>query len=187
MGSYTAAASKAILARYNFSQHSHVIDVGGGNGRLLADVLGNYHALRGTLFDLDHVARRAGALFEREGLAARVTCVSGNFLEQVPSDGDLYILKNILHDWDDERALAILGACRKAMSDNSRLLVVESVLQPGNEPGLGKLMDMNMLVIHGGLERTEAEYAALLRQSGFVLAKVRVTGSVVDLIEALPV
>ena len=76
--------------------------------------------------------------------------------------------------------------CRKAMSEDSRLLVVESVLRPGNEPGIGKLMDMNMLVIHGGLERTEAEYAALLRQSGFALAKVRVTGSVVDLIEALP-
>jgi hypothetical protein len=93
-------------------------------------------------------------------------------------------LKNILHDWADEPAIAILRACRKAMSGNSRLLVLESVLRQGNEPGMGKLMDMNMLVIHGGLERTEAEYAKLLRQSGFVLAKTEVTGSVVDVIEA---
>jgi len=187
MASYTAAASKAILDVYDFSQHCHIVDVGGGNGRLLANILRKYPVPRGTLFDLNHVAGRARNLFEREELAGRVNCVTGNFLERVPSGGDLYMLKNILHDWDDERAVAILRACRKAMPDNSRLLVVESVLRPGNEPGLGKLMDMNMLVIHGGLERTEAEYVALLRQSGFALAKVRVTGSVVDLIEAMPV
>jgi DNA-binding transcriptional ArsR family regulator len=187
MASYTAAASSAILARYDFSRHSHVVDVGGGNGRLLADILRRHHMLRGTLFDLDHVASRARTLFEREGLAARINCVTGNFHQQVPSGGDLYMLKNILHDWADDRAIAILRACRAAMSENSRLLILESVLRPGNEPGLGKLMDMNMLVIHGGLERTEAEYASLLRKSGFVLTKVRMTGSVVDLVEALPV
>jgi quercetin dioxygenase-like cupin family protein len=187
MASYTTAASNAILDRYDFSRHRHIIDIGGGYGRLLADILTRYHLLRGTVFDLDHVAKHARTLFEAEGLATRINCVSGDFLEQVPSGGDLYILKNILHDWADKQAIAILRACRKAMSDNSRLLVVESVLQPGNEPGLGKLMDMNMLVIHGGLERTEAEYAALLCQSGFVLVNMRITGSVVDLIEALPV
>jgi hypothetical protein len=187
MASYTAAASTAILARYDFSRYSHIIDIGGGNGRLLADILGRYRLPQGILFDLDHVTRRARALFEREGLAARINCVSGNFLEEVPSGGDLYILKNILHDWVDDRAIDILRACRKAMSENSRLLLLESVLQPGNAPGAGKLMDMNMLVIHGGLERTETEYASLLRESGFVLARVRVTGSVVDLMEALPV
>ncbi len=184
MASYTAAASNAILARYDFSRHSHIVDVGGGNGRLLSDIVTRYSQLRGTLFDLEHVARRARTLFKREGLANRINCISGNWLEQVPSGGDLYILKNVLHDWADEPAIAILRACRKAMSGDSRLLVVESVLQQGNEPGMGKLMDMNMLVIHGGLERTEAEYAKLLGQSGFVLAKAEVTGSVVDVIEA---
>jgi hypothetical protein len=187
MASYTAAASKAILTRYDFSRHSHVVDVGGGNGRLLADILRQYRRLRGTLFDLDHVTARARTLFEREGVSARVNCVGGNFLEKVPAGGDLYILKNILHDWADDRAIAILGACRQAMAQGSRLLLVESVLRPGNEPCLGKLMDMNMLVIHGGLERTEAEYSALLRSSDFRLARVSPAGSVVDLIEALPV
>jgi hypothetical protein len=187
MASYTAAASKAIVDGYDFSRHSHIIDVGGGNGRLLSEILQQFDGLRGTLFDLDHVAGRARKLFEREGLGRRAKCVTGNFLEEVPSGGDLYLLKNILHDWDDEHAVAILRACRKAMPDNARLLIVESVLRPGNEPGLGKLMDLNMLVIHGGLERTEAEYAVLLRRSGFELANVRVTRAVVDLVEALPV
>jgi O-methyltransferase domain/Dimerisation domain len=186
MASYTAAASSAILAQYDFSRHQHIVDVGGGNGRLLRDILKCYQQLRGTLFDLEHAAHSARALFEDDGLTARVQCVIGNFLEQIPSGGDLYILKNILHDWSDEQALAVLRACRKAMSDNARLLVIESVLRPGNEPDLGKLMDMNMLVIHGGRERTEAEFAALLQQSGFVLVQVRMTGSVVDLLEAVP-
>ena len=187
MAFYTAAASNAILAGYDFSPHSHIIDIGGGNGRLLADILRRHRLLRATLLDLDHVAGRARTLFEREGLSARVECVAGNFLEEIPSGGDLYLLKNILHDWPDERAIAILRATRKAMGENSRLLIVESVLRPGNDPVPGKLMDLNMLVIHGGIERTAAEYAALLRESGFVLVDVRMTGSVVDLIEALPV
>lgn len=186
MASWTAAAANTILAHYDFSCHSHIMDVGGGNGRLLSEILGRYQSLRGTLFDVDHVASRARTLFGKEGLGTRVDCVGGSFLEQIPSGCDLYILKNILHDWADETAVEILRVCRRAMSDDSRLLIVESVIRPGNEPGTGKLMDMNMLVIHGGRERTEAEYGELLSQSGFALARVRVTGSVVDLIEALP-
>ena len=187
MASYTAAASRAILAGYDFSRHLHIVDVGGGNGRLLAEILQKFPGPRGTLFDLVHVAHRARELFDREGLGTRATCITGSFLEEVPGGGDLYLMKNILHDWDDDQAVAILRACRIAMPANSRLLVVESVLRPGNEPGVGKLMDINMLVIHGGLERTEAEYAALFRQSGFALAEVRATGGFVDRLEALPV
>src|SRR5262249_18301224 len=105
----------------------------------------------------------------------------------VPAGADLYLLKCIVHDWDDAEAVAILRSCRRAMTSDARLLLVEAVIHPGNHACLGKLMDVNMLVIHGGLERGRAELAALLAQAGFALADVVITGSTVDLVEARPV
>jgi hypothetical protein len=187
MASYTAESVEAILAGYDFSRCAHVIDVGGGNGRLLAEILKKHAAARGTLFDLPHAVEHARAMLAREGLDGRSACTAGDFFEAVPSGGDLYLLKCIVHDWEDEKAIAILRSCRRAMAKDARLLLAEAVLLPGNDACLGKLMDVNMLVIHGGLERTRAEFAALLEKSGFALAQVVTTGSVVDLVEARPV
>jgi hypothetical protein len=187
MESYTAECVGAILAHYDFSRCANVIDVGGGHGRVLAEVLKKHASLRGVVFDLPHVVERARALLGREGLSGRSECVGGDFFEAVPAGADLYLLKCIVHDWDDAEAVAILRSCRRAMTRDARLLLVEAVIPPGNDACLGKLMDVNMLVIHGGLERSRAEFAALLDKAGFALADVIITGSTVDLVEARPV
>jgi hypothetical protein len=187
MVSYTSESVGAVLAHYDFARYTQLIDVGGGHGRLLAEILKKHPAASGTVFDLPHVLEGTRALFEREGLAGRASCAAGDFFKEVPAGADLYILKSILHDWDDQKAVAILKNCRRAMTAQGRLLLVESVIPAGNEPGLGKLMDINMMVIHGGLERNHAEFSALLKESGFELTAVTMTGSTVDLVEARPV
>jgi hypothetical protein len=187
MVSYTAETVEAVLSHYDFSRYAQLVDVGGGNGHLLAGILKKHTAARGTLFDMPHVADTAQALLRREGVADRVTWAAGDFFKEVPAGGDLYVLKCIVHDWDDRKAVSILRNCRRAMTEQGRLLLVEAVIPPGNEPSLGKLMDLNMLTIHGGLERTRAEFSALLEESGFALTAVTLTGSTVDLVEARPV
>jgi hypothetical protein len=186
MESYTTECVQAVLSHYDFSEHHHVVDIGGGKGRLLAEILKRHEHVRGTLLDMPHVVDGARSLFEREGLGERALCVAGNFFEQVPSAGDLYVLKCIVHDWADDQAVAILQSCRRAMSAGSRLMLLEAVISEGNEPCPGKLMDMNMMVIHGGLERTRPELAALLSAAGFALTSVIKTGSSVDLVLARP-
>jgi hypothetical protein len=187
MVAYSTESVGAVLAHHDFSRYGHIIDVGGGHGLLIAEILKKHPAARGTVFDLPHVLEGTRALFAREGLTDRASCTAGDFFKEVPSGADLYMLKSILHDWDDQKAVAILRSCRQAMTEQGRLLLVESVIPPGNEPGLGKLMDINMMVIHGGLERTHAEFSALLKEAGFELTAVTMTGSTVDLVEARPV
>ncbi|HWA98022.1 MAG TPA: methyltransferase [Pirellulales bacterium] len=176
----------AMLDAYDLSGVGQFIDVGGGNGSTLAAVLIRYPKLRGTLFDLPGVAERAKERLAAAGVAGRATAVGGSFFESVPSGGDAYLLRHIIHDWDDERSLRILRACRAAMSTAARLLIVESVIAPGNEPSFGKLLDLNMLVVPGGEERTEEEYRALLAQAGFELTRVVPTVAEVSVVEARP-
>ena len=116
---------------------------------------------------------------------ARCELVAGDFFESVPAGGDAYIMKHIIHDWDDERSISILRNCHRAMKDGGRLLLVEMVIAPGNEPSLGKLMDINMLILPGGLERTEAEYRELFAAAGFRLTKIIPTASPVSIIEGV--
>ena len=187
MVSYTAETTGAVLGHYDFSRYSHFVDVGGGRGQLLAEVLKKHPAARGTLFDMPHVVAGAQALLQGEGMAERATCTAGDFFKEVPAGGDLYMLKCIVHDWDDRKAITLLRNCRQAMTARARLLLIEAVIPPGNDPSLGKLMDLNMLTIHGGLERTRDEFAALLLEAGFELTAVTLTGSTVDLVEARPV
>jgi hypothetical protein len=176
----------AILDHYDFSSCTSVVDVGGGSGRLLAEILKKHPSLRGAVFDLPRAVEGARALLGREGLSGRSECVGGDFFEAVPAGADLYLLKCILHDWDDAAAVSILQNCRRAMTNDARLLLCEAVIPEGNDACPGKLMDVNMLAIHGGLERTRAELAALLDEAGFALTDVIVTGSTVDLVEARP-
>jgi predicted O-methyltransferase YrrM len=171
-GGYTAMISGIVAGKYDFARFQRIIDVGGGNGALLTAVLATAPGARGVTFDLPHVTARAKETLARSGVADRCEAVAGDFFAAVPADGDAYVLKMILHDWDDAKAVAILKNVRRAMWPGSALLVVESVVPPGNEPSPSKLLDVNMLVMTGGRERTRDEYATLMEAAGFTLERV---------------
>lgn len=167
MASLSRQVIDAVLAAYNFGCFATVIDVGGGNGAFLAAILAHHPASRGVLFDQPHVTSGAHPLLTGAGVADRCAVVSGSFFEAVPVGGDAYVLKWILHDWEDEECLGILRSCRRAMAADARLLVVEQELCPPNEGPDAKFMDLTMLVGPGGRERTSDEYAALFEATGF--------------------
>jgi len=175
--------SAAMLDAYDFSGVRVLADLGGGNGSLLSAVLRKYPAMRGVLFDLPGVAERAKANIQVAGLAERCQVVGGNFFEAVPGGADAYLLRHIIHDWDDIKAKTILQNVHRAMGKDSRLLVVESVIPPGNAPSFAKLLDLTMLVIPGGQERTEDEYRTLYEGSGFRLTRIVPTTAEVSVIE----
>jgi len=176
----------AILDAYDFSNFAAVTDIGGGNGSVMCGLLGRYPALHGTLFDLPGVIERARKNIEAAGLADRVHLVSGDFFSSVPQGADAYLLRHIIHDWDDALALRILENVRREMREGGRLLVIESVIPPGNEPFFGKLLDLAMLVGPGGQERTAEEYRDLYGKAGFRLARIVPTQSEVSVIEGVP-
>lgn len=180
----THVAVGAVQA-YDFSGFERIVDVGGGHGILLTSILQANSHLYGVLFDIEHVVADAQKNLEAAGLADRSTVVAGNFFEAVPSGGDVYILARILHDWDDAQSLAILKNCHRAMREQDRLLIVETVLSSGNEPSFGKLLDLHMLVVTGGCERTETEHRALLEQAGFSLARVIPTQALTSVVEGI--
>ncbi|WFU42791.1 methyltransferase [Bradyrhizobium sp. CB82] len=179
------AEPPAVAAAYDFSKFRTIVDVGGASGNMLAAVLGRYKEPRGLLFDRPHVVVDAEKLLKAHGLMGRVTVEAGDFFQSVPSGGDAYVLSHILHDWNDDQSLTILGHCRKAMRPDGRLLVVEMVLPLGDAPHPGKILDMVMLALVGGQERTEAEYASLLHKAGFRLSRVVATQSPVSVVEAV--
>jgi hypothetical protein len=165
---YTAAASvPAILGAWNFSRYQVVVDVGGGRGALLAGILFAYPGLRGVLYDLPVVT--ADTPLKSGSFTSRCEVISGSFFESVPDRGDLYILRAVLHNWNDEKSLAILRNCRCAMKAGSTLLIVERMLAKGD---LTELTDLLMFAVSGGMERTLPEYNALLSQSGFRFSRV---------------
>jgi hypothetical protein len=141
--------------------------------------------MRGILFDLPHVIERAKAPIAAAGLADRCQLVPGSFFDAVPAGADAYFMRHIIHDWEDEKSLTILRNCHRAMPAHGRLLVVESVIPPGNEPFAGKFLDLVMLLIPGGKERTEDEYRTLFQQAGFDFSKIVPTGSEVSVIEGV--
>jgi SAM-dependent methyltransferase len=175
----------AVAAAYNFSMFQTVVDVGGASGNMLAAILGRYPEPRGLLFDRPHVVVDAEKSLRANGVTGRVTVEAGDFFLSVPSGGDAYILSHILHDWNDDQCQKILGHCRKAMKPDGRLLIVEMVLPPGDAPHPGKILDMVMLALIGGQERTETEYASLLDKAGFRLSRVVATQSPVSVVEAV--
>jgi hypothetical protein len=159
--------AREMLSAYDFTQFSHIVDVGGGNGTLIAGLLAACQQATGTLLDLAHVVAGAGEVLEQAGVSQRCKVLAGSFFDSVPAGGDVYVLKSIVHDWDDREAQDILRNCRRAMSADARLLVVERMLAPPNEGLEGKLSDLNMLVNAGGRERTSEEFTALLAGAGF--------------------
>jgi hypothetical protein len=186
MTAYSEQEIAAILGAYDFSGVSQVVDVGGGHSRLIAAILSANTQARGILFDRAPVVEGARDFMARLGLGTRCELIAGDFFHSVPAGGDLYILKSIIHDWDDEMAVAILRNCRAIMKRQARLVLVERVVAPGNGPSEAKLFDINMLMVLGGCERTEAEYKNLLGAAGFRMTDVIPTCSPLSLIKAVP-
>jgi hypothetical protein len=188
MTNLSVSQSATIAASYDFSSIQTLVDVAGGEGLLIASILKSNPTLKGVLFDRPHVIEKAKRFLEAEGLLERCQLAAGNFFESVPEGGDAYILKYIIHDWDDERAIAILKQCHNVMPANGKILVAEQVIPPGNEPFMGKLLDLNMLaVLPGGRERTEAEYRALFEKAGFKLTRIVPTQDEMSIIEGIRV
>ncbi len=177
----------AVAAAYNFTSIRRVVDVGGGNGHQLLELLDRHPHLTGLLFDLPHVVERAAPGLATSPAAARIEHHGGSFFEGVPTGADCYLLRHIIHDWSDEESTRILRTIRRAMPEMGKLLVIETVIPPGNEPNFAKLLDLTMLVIPGGIERTEAEYRELFAAGGFRLTRIIPTTAGVDLIEGVPV
>jgi hypothetical protein len=179
MTSNTARSSVTLTRGYDWSGIERLVDVGGGQGLLLATVLQAYPTLQGVLFDRPAVVAKATATLAEAGVAERCVVVGGDFFEAVPSDGDAYVMRNILHDWDDAPAQAILERCREAMGMPGRLLVVERVVDTDHHKALPALgSDLSMMVSTGGRERTEAEYRTLFTRAGFQLVKIVPLGDV---------
>jgi hypothetical protein len=192
MAGNSPAHARLVATSYDFSRARMVIDVAGGRGRLLATILERNPQLRGILFDLPHVIESAREIIDEAAVADRCEFVGGNFFEAVPKDGDVYILRNIIHDWQDDQAVAILTACRQAMADGARLVLVERHVADDPREALPVLhADLEMLVNVGGRERTTDEYAGLLARSGLRLTQTISLGRATEamghhLIEAQP-
>jgi O-methyltransferase domain/Dimerisation domain len=177
---------EAVARAYDFSSIACVVDVGGGEGTQLAAILARHPTMHGVLLDQPEVVTRAQPVLAAAGVYGRCDVVGGTFFEAVPSGGDVYLLKFILHDWDDAASLTILQNCRQACGPNAKLLVVEQLVAPPNEGLFTKLADLQMLVGPGGEERTEEEFAALFAAAKFRLEKVIVASTGVYILECQP-
>jgi ubiquinone/menaquinone biosynthesis C-methylase UbiE len=186
MASMTTHTAAAVAAAYDFSQMRTVVDVGGGRGALLASILRRNPGVRGILFDRPGVLEGAATALAEAGVADRCELAAGDFFAAVPANGDAYLLKFILDDWNDADGERILRTIRRSMPAHGRVLVVEMPILPGNDPFYGKWTDVNMLVMLGGRERTQGEYAALLERAGLRLARVVQTASDFSILEAIP-
>ena len=163
------------------------MDVGGGRGDQIVTILRANPTMKGILFDLPAVAGDARAYLKASGMATRCDLVTGDAFQSIPRGGDAYVMSRVLHDWADEKAAVLVANCRKAISDDGILLIRDSVLPGGDAPSPAKQMDITMLIMTGGHERSEEEWRTLLDASGFSLRKVHRTSSPFDLIEADPV
>lgn len=175
----------AVANAYDFSCYQTVMDVGGGHGILLTNILKANPHIRGMLFEQPHVLEGARSRMETEGLLPRCELVAGDFFNSIPSGSDVYIMKSILHDWEDEPSIAILKSCRQAMGDSGRLLLVETIVPPPGESHYAKYMDLEMLVLLGGQERTLEEFEALFAQADLRLSRVVPTEEFHSIIETV--
>jgi hypothetical protein len=189
MASISGPENDAIARAFDFGRFTTLVDVGGAHGHLLATVLGRHRRVRGILYDQPQVVAGAGAsgFITAPAVAARCTTKGGDFFTAVPTGADAYMMKYIIHDWTDDQCVRILGHCRHAMAPDGRVLVVEHVIRPGNAPDWAKLLDVNMLVLPGGRERTKEEFAALFTRAGLRLKRIHKTASALSVLEAAPV
>lgn len=176
----------AVAEAYDFNRFRTIVDAGGGHGILLITILRRHEAPRGIVFDLAHVVKGAEGPIAEAGLAGRCEVKTGDFFESVPAGADAYLMKAIIHAFDDERASAILKNIRKVIAPNGRLLIVEHVVPEGNQPSVGKLNDLQMLVMTGGRERTRKEFDQLFAGAGFKLTAVHATAVAQSIVEGIP-
>jgi SAM-dependent methyltransferase len=180
-------ATAATATSYDFAQFDTIIDVGGGTGSLLLEILQTYPQPRGVVFDLEHARLEAEAAIEASGLSDRVVFEAGDFFSAVPGGGDCYLMRQVVHDWDDAPAEAILRRCREVIPPDGRLILVEFLLPADGTPGMEAVMiDVTMLVRVGGRERTEAEYRTLLDRAGFHIARIISTPIRYVILECVP-
>ncbi|MDQ3749940.1 MAG: acetylserotonin O-methyltransferase [Acidobacteriota bacterium] len=185
MTNLSLLTAPAIVEGYDFSGIGKLVDIAGGHGLLLAAILKANPHLRGVLFDLPFVIEGASELLESEGVAARTEKVSGDFFESVPAGADAYMMKHIIHDWDDQSSIKILQNIHWAMNEDGKVLIVEMVVPEGNEPSPAKGLDLVMLTIEGGKERTAEEYRELLAAAGLSLSRIIPTRSPYGIVEAV--
>jgi len=190
MADFTKLAAIAVAAAYDFARLRTVVDVGGGNGALLIGILNAHPDLHGIVFDQPHAAERAHTHIAESGLAKRCEAVGGDFFKEVPKGADAYLLKHVIHDWNDDRAVTILKNCHRAMGKNGKLLIVEGVYPARIDQSLASrgaaANDVNMLVNTGGRQRSEAEFRALYNAAGFKLLRIVPTQGRVSVIEGAP-
>jgi hypothetical protein len=184
MTANSVRAGGTIVRAYDFGRFATVVDVAGGRGALLAAMLSQHPSMRGILFDQPHVVSEAPATFQDAGVHSRCEIVGGDMFDAVPTGGDAYVLKAILHDWEDAEAHDILSSCRRAMKQSASLLVMERLLDGADQDVL--FADLNMLVGPGGRERSTAEFADLFAGAGFRLIRTVPTGTPWAVIEAVP-
>jgi hypothetical protein len=188
MTAFSAYTMPAVLEAYDFGDIEVLVDVAGGHGFVLSSVLQRYPAMRGILFDVDHVLAGAPPLIARMGVSDRCRTVAGDFFQGVPAGGSAYVMKHIIHDWDDERAGVLLRNVRTALGGRpgGRLILLEAVIAPGNQPDLAKVVDLEMLAMPGGRERTADEFRALFDASGFELTRIVPTSAPLSVVEGRP-
>jgi len=186
MAAKTSQVFSALLKSYDFSQFNTLIDVGGGLGTILASILSNNPQMRGCLYDQSSVIQAAKSFLGAQGVINHCKLISGDFFESIPKGYDAYLMKNVLHEWEDKQALKILKNCRASIPKHGKLLILEAVLGKDNTLHPGKWMDLHMMVAEGGRERTEQEFCNLLQVSDFELKKVIALRAAVAVIEAEP-
>ena len=190
MADFTKMTAVAVAAAYDFTPLGTIVDVGGGNGALLLGILKAYAHLQGVVADRADVVERAKKEIAASGLGARCRAVAIDFFREVPGGADAYVLKHVIHDWDDERARTILANCRRVVPPNGRLLLVEGVYPPridGSPESRGAAAnDVNMLVSTGGRQRSEAEFRSLYSAAGFRLTRIVPTPARASVIEGVP-
>ncbi len=184
MTSYSAMTAAAVAGTYDFSGIKKLVDVGGGHGALLSAIIARHPNIQGVLYERPEVIEGAGPVLKQLGQANKIETAVGDFFENVPEGADAYIMKHIIHDWDDDKSIKILGNCREVMAPGARVLVVEQVISDAAEAIMGKMFDLEMLVI-GGRERTEEDFAAVFSKCGLKLSRVVRTESPVAVVEAV--
>ena len=177
----------ALAASYDFAPMRTIVDVGGGHGAALANILKDIPTMRGILFDLPHVVAGAGSLLAEAGVAERCEVIGGDMFAEVPSGGDAYLIARVLFNWDDQHALALLQSCRRAMAPRAKLLVIDIVDADADKPKVAAFGDLNLLLLFGGRQRTVSEFHALFDSAGFAITRILPTQSHFKLVEATPI
>ena len=185
MSDLSSLGMAPLLQSYNFSNITTLADIGGGDGFLLAHILQGYPSIQGILFDLPAALEKAEQALQDYGVRERVSMIQGNFLKSVPTGADGYILKNILHNWDDSFCITILSNIRKVLPEKGKVIVIEMIVPPGNRPSAAKMIDIQMLTsMPGGKERTREEFEVLFRQADLSLFREYSTIAPVSVLEA---